>query len=68
MTPKEEAAKLFKKFYEKLPPQSATPFDVSEIAKQCAIICVEEMIQTMEPGYISPVNYWQKVKTEIEKL
>ena len=37
-------------------------------AKQCAIICVEEMIQTMEPGYISPVNYWQKVKTEIEKL
>ncbi len=40
-------------------------------AKQCAIVCVEELIkeQTMwQNGQTEPVLYWQDVKTEIEKL
>jgi len=49
-----------------------------EHAKQCALICVEEIIKT-EPKYASypsvgmliwesHINYWQDVKTEIQKL
>jgi len=47
-------------------------------AIQCALICVEEIIKT-EPKYASypsvgmliwesHINYWQDVKTEIQKL
>jgi hypothetical protein len=41
------------------------------IAKQSALICVEELIkeQTMwQNGEVNPVLYWQEVKNEIKKL
>jgi len=42
-------------------------------AKQCALICVDEIINSIEVGYedyksLAKINYWQEVKTEINKL
>lgn len=39
-------------------------------AKQCALICANEMIDVLWHTHINPdeFNYWQEVKTEIEKL
>ena len=43
-----------------------------EVAKQCALIAVDEIINTIEYGSqadeISKISYWQQVKQEIEKL
>jgi len=43
------------------------------IAKQCAIIAVDEVVQQLTPIEKAPNNksafqYWQEVKKEIEKL
>ena len=71
MTPKEKAKEIFIGFYRELPPQSATPFDMNEIAKKCASICVDEIIEELK-RYTDPdslgVLYWNDVKKEIEKL
>ena len=38
-----------------------------EHAKQCALICVDEVLETYI--YLDPkLNYWKKVKKEIEKI
>lgn len=44
-------------------------------AKQCALICVDEIIKELKEIETSkdvnpnmPIGYWQQVKTEIEKL
>jgi hypothetical protein len=44
-----------------------------EQAKQCALICVDEIIETFIPKNnkkykCDEIDYWQQVKTEIEKL
>jgi hypothetical protein len=59
MTPKEKAKELIDKF--DLP----TGLMSSEI-KQCALITIDEILGYMgaDRGY----NFWQEVKTEIEKL
>lgn len=38
-----------------------------ENAKQCALICVQKIIDLCAEG-LSETKYWQSVKTEIEKL
>jgi len=44
------------------------------LAKQCALICVDEMqehaqmIETPYEGYSNPYEYLKRVKQEIEKL
>jgi len=35
-------------------------------AKQCALICCDEVIKTLD--YDEPFEYWQEVKQEINKL
>lgn len=43
----------------------------SELAKYCALICVDEMISQMtgiDSDYDSGNGYYQQVKQEIEKL
>jgi hypothetical protein len=65
MTPKEKAEELVNKM-----------FDYTEAtyqaAKQCALIAVDEIINTIEfssqVDELSKTNYWQEVKQEIEKL
>jgi hypothetical protein len=76
MTPKEKAEELFYKMLstDKLDDYS---FVGSKVAKQCALICVDEIIESTKTStyngkedsdgwYID--TYWQEVKQEIEKL
>lgn len=66
MNPKEKARELYTKFYWKT-------YISHEEAKQCALICVDEILNTevykLYPSTLkNEINYWQKVKKEIEKL
>ena len=70
MTPKDKAQSLVNQFY----PLTAT-FNNSQ-AKQCAIICVNEILSastiklsdTGSGKFVYIDEYWNKVLTEIEKL
>ncbi len=73
MTPKEKAQELFNKMFS--PPncvislhrQSGRTF----LAKQCALIAVDEIIKYCpnKPDYeFDPIEYFNKVKQEIENL
>ena len=67
MTPKEKSIELVNKFlqiYDGRVPQ----------AKQCALICVDEILQTIPNEVMSykpfmmNTDYWQEVKQEINKI
>ena len=65
MTPKEKAEELVTKMLKEL-------FDL-DLAKRCALIAVDEIINTASPVYDSfwPMNtkdYWKEVKQEITNL
>lgn len=65
MTPKEKARGLANLMY------YTHGFITSKIAKQCAIIAVEELIKEEEMfqnGELNPTKYWQEVKEEINNL
>ena len=64
MTPKEKAKELYDKmeFHIKC---NAQPSTVYGIAKQCALIAVDELIE-QEISILA--SYWREVKTEINKL
>ena len=73
MTPKEKARQLFDKY---------NSFDFNTIvnqthrryAKQCALIAVDEIIETLNKEvyprfqYDDTFEYWENVKNEIESL
>jgi hypothetical protein len=66
MTPQEKAEELFNNFFDLYPNQ-----DAYFIAKQCALICVEELLKDKEIiDGMRVINdpYWLEVKQEIEKL
>jgi hypothetical protein len=70
MAPKEKAIQLIYSF-EAL----VDRYDEYELAKQCALIAADELIEHLQPASdfggeinIYTVEYWQKVKQEIEKL
>ena len=58
MTPNEKAEDLVDKYYE-------FHYINYECAKHCALIAVDEILKT---NPYKARNYWQEVKTEIEKL
>ena len=66
MTPKEKAEELVEKLY--------ACAEINEYtAKRCALVAVDEIINTASPVYDSfwPMNtkdYWQEVKQEITNL
>ena len=66
MTVKEKAEELHIEFWSLL--------NDSRTAKQCALICVDEILNNSQRNgkdiwrLPSDANYWQQVKTEIEKL
>ena len=70
MTPKEKAINLIDKMstYDR----DIHPHCTHYIAKQCALISVDEMLKELESiddgQTVIPYNYWQEVKQEIEKL
>lgn len=85
MTPKEKAKELIYKFAFLKTDNEATPpkkkkwyFVPTPLLKQCALICVDEIIAQWDyidtyladmKGDLNPnLKYWQEVKQEIEKL
>ena len=74
MTPKEKAEKLFNKFIiiDDLSDSTGNSLYFNAHAKQCALIAVDELINShLVSDKIfdtHPVDYWQEVKQEIEKL
>lgn len=70
MTPQEKAKDLVDRFYL----YSTAPTHNPEMAKQCALIAVDEILTAItfnmydEDAYNKEHNYWQEVKTEIEQL
>ena len=66
MTKEQEKAKeITEKFYSANQPFT---FEI-KAAKQCALICVDELIEeSYGMGESGRYKYWQKVRQEIEKL
>lgn len=76
MTPEEKAKELFNKFIPHSRDNSGFGYNremEEKNAKSCVIICVDEIIQELEPddlfkNYNERVTYWRDVKEEISKL
>jgi Fe-S cluster biosynthesis and repair protein YggX len=69
MTPKEKAQELFDKILNEIDKTCDDYFT----AKQCALIAVDEILEAVDnpdETYLmkDSVNYWTKVKQEIEAL
>jgi len=68
MTPKEKAKELFDKM------NFSHPEHEKYVAKECALIAVDEIIQAIDFDWMEVQNldrehnYWQQVKAEIELL
>ena len=69
MTPKEKSEDLIIKY---LTVSSKNNYNMSyTIAKQCALIAVDELIDeqtSWQNGQVNPVLYWQEVKQEIKNF
>ena len=61
---------LFNKLYFVLPKKDKINITYGEYAKQCALIAVDEIINTIEQIFetFEERKYWNEVKQEIEKL
>jgi hypothetical protein len=66
MTPKEKAEDLFVTFYQRLPDSVYSNNGAKSEAKQCALICCNEVLGYM--GADRGTAFWNEVKQEIEKL
>ena len=65
MTAKEKAVELYTK-YEQLGRDFTRGVSMHEFAKQCALICCDQVLSDM--GADRGHSYWTEVKAEIEKL
>ena len=65
MTAKDKANQLVTKFIKHSKGDKETK--PIQSAKQCALICVDEILN-LDSGDTIDEDYWQEVKTEIEKL
>jgi hypothetical protein len=65
MTPQEKAKELFDKYYTELPDFAG--YQDLETAKQCALIAVDEVINSMTVATSVHLPYWQQVKHELTK-
>ena len=72
MTPKEKANEIFSKMYNEVYDSYGT--EIGFIAKQCALIAVNEIINSnphsnpLNTEVYSTMEWWQEVKQEIKKL
>ena len=69
MTPKEKSEELFMMYVDKGMKQIKPVINRDirkEIAKQCALIAVYYLMKESET--MTSLDYWQEVKTEIQKL
>ena len=70
MTPQEKALELYTN-YEVLIKDFTKGVSIKELAKECALICVNELLQDKEiiDGMrVINDSYWLEVKQEIEKI
>lgn len=67
MTPKEKAEELIRKYYTFGINKEGQTLSWHE-CKQCALIAVDEILLLYKKNWNIESYYWQKVKTEIEKL
>jgi len=71
---KEKAKELVDRYYDlQYDIVEIVPDNIHQIAKQCALICVDEIMKTdwYIPNLSAAIDwkiYWQEVKQEIEKL
>jgi hypothetical protein len=70
MTPKEKAFELITKFQHPISEKSDTDCLHIEVAKEFALIAVDEVMSYMTPQTDSKeaFDYWREVKQEIENL
>jgi hypothetical protein len=66
MKSKEKAKELFDKYYTELPDFAG--YQDLETAKQCALIAVDEVINSMTVATSVHLPYWQQVKHELNNL
>jgi len=71
MTPKEKAEQLVDRFVKLT--YSVNKFNYiteleCEVSKQCALICVDEILKEVPKRFDSEEKYWQDVKREINNL
>lgn len=63
MTPEAKARELIEKYEESI--YLLIPNIKDDLAKQCAIICVDEILN-IEGNYLIERTYWQQVKQSIQ--
>jgi hypothetical protein len=73
MTPEQKAKELFGKYAMYLRANLRYDEEANEDAKECALIAVDEIIEANPIAFDEDDNciekqWWQEVKTEIEKL
>ena len=68
MTPKEKAFDLISKFQHPLSEESDIDCLHIEVAKEFALIAVDEIIDNIVDDDKQVLNYWAEVKQEIELL
>jgi hypothetical protein len=67
MTPKEKALNLFYKYNSQTSNEfKSDSFTAAKTAKECALICVDEILNT--DIFSTTEDFYKKVKKEIEKL
>jgi hypothetical protein len=69
MNAKEKADELVKRYINLYPHPTEEYLDIDE-SKQCALIAVDEILNTIEQIFetFEERKYWQEVKQEIQKL
>ena len=69
MTPQEKAAELVRKFKPLVTfSMGVHQSYILKIAKKCALVAVDEIIEVLSKDINPLVNYWFEVKQEIKKL
>jgi hypothetical protein len=74
MTPKEKAKELVFKYQNLVTIWDCyndEPIEIKfrlEDMKKCALICVDEIIESESNYFPNEIHYWQEVKKEINKL
>ena len=72
MTPKEKAREMMHYYLKELlsAKYSINGFVINDLAKQCALIAVDEVLNFINTDVFSYTNeeYWQEVKQEIENI
>ena len=72
MTPKEKAREIYERMEVDVNDYSSNYPTYSPMqAKECALVCVDEIMKAIDWNDIEPENkddFWDDVKTELEKL